>query len=299
MIANFYIITESFTNETMTDENFFSSLDSFIGDYHNLIEYKEDNKIYIQDEVFEMKFHKGYTLAQFIYSNDIVLNGKEKSIKQFLSSIFLKLPQTQASLDDLKSKIDNNSLESCTGIISLFKINDIADENQIVYDTNSWYYFRRYHLGLFFGEANYFINECIKYFPQLFFHEKNYSSVGKILNNFACKIVKHLGALNDVLPVIINKGGYSNHTDLLTQFSNSAHLDEKATLEGSNKGRLKFKFTNKVNGKTEELICEPHLKLSRNDTDDSTYFKNRIYFHFGKSNIEESKILVAHIGEHL
>nr|WP_294923454.1 hypothetical protein [uncultured Flavobacterium sp.] len=298
MIANFYIIPQSFDHDAISNEKFFSSLENFIADYHNLIMYKDENNIYIQEDVFEVQLANGHNLSQFIYSNDIVLNGKERSLKQFLSNVFSKLPTVKIDIDELKTQLKNNSIESCTGIISLFKIDNIADENQIVYNTNSWYSFRRYHLGSFFGDQDYFINECIKYFPKLFFHEKTYTSVGKILNNFACKIVRHLEALNDVLPTVINKG-YSNHTDLLTQFSNSAQLDEKATLEGSNKSRLKFKFINKATGKIEELVCEPHLKLSKNDKDDATYFKNRIYFHFGKINIEESKILVAHIGEHL
>ncbi|MEM5567154.1 hypothetical protein WNY78_18725 [Psychroserpens sp. AS72] len=298
MIANFYIIPQSFKNEIMSNENFFSSLDSFIGDYHNLVAHKEDNKIYIQEDVFQIELPNGYNLGQFIYASDLELEGKEKSIRQFLSNIFLKLPRTQISIEDLKSKIKNNSLESCTGIISLFKIEDIASENQIVYDTNSWYSFRRYHLGIFFGNVNYFIDECIKYFPKIFFHKNNYSSTGKILNGFASKIVSHLEALNDVLPVIMIKEKFANHTDLLERFSTIAKLDETATVEGKKKTRLKFNFENEE-GKFETLICEPHLKLSTNDKGDSKYFKNRIYFHFGKSNVQDSKILVAHIGEHL
>jgi len=298
MIANFYIIPQSFGNETMSNENFFSSLDSFIGDYHNLIIHKEDNKIYLQEEVYDVKLPNGYSLAEFIYSSDLKLSGKEKSIKQFLSNVFLKLPKKQISLDDLKIEIDDNSLECCTGIISLFEIDNIASENQIVYDTNSWYSFRRYHLGVFFGDANYFIDECVKYFPEIFFHENNYSSIGKILDDFSSKIIIHLVALNDVLPTVISSGEFSNHTDLLSKFSITAELDEIATLEGKNKTRLKFKFKNSE-GEIKELTCEPHLKLCKNDNEDSKYFQNRIYFHFGLDSIESSKVLVAHIGEHL
>lgn len=299
MIANLYIIPQSFRYEAFSDENFFTSLYNLVGDYNFLIKYKNENKIFIQNDVFNIKLPNKLNLADFLYStSDLKLTGKERSLKQTLSSIFLKLPQTSIDLNTIKIEINNNSIDSCAGIISLFKIDDIALESQIVHDVNSWYSFRRHHLGLFFGNSNYFIDECVKYFPDLFFHEKNYSSVGKILNDFASKIVMHLEALHDILPVIANSEEFSNHTELLIRFSNEAKLDEVATLEGKKKSRLKFKFEN-TEGIMEELICEPHLKLSKNDKGDSKHFQNRIYFHFGKENIESSKVLVAHIGEHL
>ena len=37
--------------------------------------------------------------------------------------------------------------------------------------------------------SNYFIDECKKYFPQLYFHENNYNSVDEILDGFSNKMV--------------------------------------------------------------------------------------------------------------
>mgnify|MGYP003607722545 CR=1 FL=1 len=298
MIANLYIIPQSFNHDAFSSEFFFLSLHNLIADYHNLVKYKDENKIYIQEDVFYIDLPNGINLAEFVYSNDLKLTGKEKSLKQTLSNILMKLPQVSTNIDEIKLEISKNSIDSSTGIISLFPIDNIALDNQIVYDVNSWFHFRRHHLGLFFGDSNYFINECVKYFPNIFFHDNNYSSVDKILKDFALKIIKHLVALHDVLPMIMKNETFSNHADLLVHFSSKAGLDEIATLEGGSKTRLKFKFKN-IKGKIEELICEPHLKLCTNDKGDSKYFQNRIYFHFGKDKVEESKILVAHIGEHL
>jgi hypothetical protein len=142
MIANFYIIPQSFDHGAISDENFLSSLYSFIGDYHKFLVYKDDNNIYIQEDVFKVKLPNGLNLAEFIYSSNNELKGKEKSLKQLLSSIFSKLPTKSINIIELKSELKNNSIESCTGIISLFKIDDIAVENQIVYDTDSWFSFR-------------------------------------------------------------------------------------------------------------------------------------------------------------
>ena len=62
-----------------------------------------------------------------------------------------------------------------------------------------------------------------------------------------------------------------------------------------------FKFINKKN-EEEDVCCEPHLKLCHNDLypGDTSYSNDRrIYFHEGKANIHEGKILIGHIGDHL
>jgi hypothetical protein len=298
MIAKFYIVPESLSDENLSNDDFLISLENFISDYHNLIEYKDENKIYIQANVYDVELPNGRTLGEFIYSQDLDSKGKDRSLKQFLSSVFQKLPTVDISINDIKENIKHNSIDSCVGIISLIKVEEIADENQIIYDKNSWFGFRRYHLALFYGDADYFINECKKYFPDLFFHDNNYLSIGKILTGFSLKIIRHLEGLHDKLPNLLAKKEYSNHTDLLVKFSNEAGLDENATLEGGNKTRLKFEFINS-DKEIEELVCEPHMKLCKNDSDDGVYYYYRIYFHFGKENIQDSKILVAHIGDHL
>lgn len=265
MIANFYIIPESLSNESLNNEKFLTSLQSFVSDYHNFLEFKEENKIIIQRDVFDVVLPNGKTLAEFLYSHDSEIQGKELSLKQFLSSIFLKLSNQDVDIEIIKEKIKCNSIENCFGIISLHKIEGLADENQVIYDKDSWYGFRRFHLGLYFNDEKYFIDECKKYYPKLYFHDNNYDSISKILNSFSKKIIFHLNGLNDVLPSLLEKKDFKNHTDLLIMFSTEASLDENASLEGSNKNRLKFDFYNK-NGETESLVCEPHIKLCFNDS---------------------------------
>lgn len=299
MIANFYIIPESLRNENLNDDEFLFSLENFISEYSKILEFKEENKIVIQNDIYEVTLPNGYTLAEFLYSSDIPLEGKEISIKKFLSSIFSKLSHEGITIDDIKEKILSNSIDNCYGIISLSEIEGIADENQVIYDNGSWLKFRRHHLGVYFGNSRYFIDECKKYFPQLYFHENNYLSIGDILDGFSNKIIFHLVALNDKLPdFLIKINDYANHTDLLSQFSHSSSLDDKATLQGSNKHKLTFAFTNE-RGESENIICEPHMKLCANDSSDGHKYHNRIYFYFGKKGIQYSKILVGHIGEHL
>ena len=165
MIANFYIIPESLSNESLNNEKFLTSLQSFVSDYHNFLEFKEENKIIIQRDVFDVVLPNGKTLAEFLYSHDSEIQGKELSLKQFLSSIFLKLSNQDVDIEIIKEKIKCNSIENCFGIISLHKIEGLADENQVIYDKDSWYGFRRFHLGLYFNDEKYFIKKKKKYYP--------------------------------------------------------------------------------------------------------------------------------------
>lgn len=298
MVASFYIIPESFSQENLSNEQYVLSLQNFISDYHNFIEHKDDNKIIIQDDVYSVTLPNGKTLGDFLYSTDSSIKGREKSLKKFLSSVFSKLPNENIDIAEIKERIKNNSIEKCVGVISLSIIDEIADENQVIYDKDSWLHFRRFHLGLYFGDEEYFINECKKYYSKLYFHENNYTSISKILKDFSGKIIFHLNGLNDKLPELVIEGGYNNHTELLGKFSVEAKLDQTATLEGGSKARLKFSFVNDK-GETKDIICEPHMKLCFDDANNGVFYNHRIYFYFGKKDIENHKILVAHIGEHL
>jgi hypothetical protein len=91
-----------------------------------------------------------------------------------------------------------------------------------------------------------------------------------------------------------------NRTQILERFSISATLDEAATLEGNanRKEKLTFQFPNDL-GVNEDVCCEPHLKLCYSDSNNSYSNDRRIYFHEGKSNIQNGRILIGHIGTHL
>jgi hypothetical protein len=304
MDAHFYIIPESFTNKQDISE-LTNVLEAFLCDYYNLLEYKTDNKVFLLDDTFSVPLMDGIILADYLYDLSKV-QGKEREIRRTLGKILNELPKQNKSIEDIKAEIATNSENKCTGILSMTPIPDIAGEHQIVYDKNSWFDFRRFHLGLFPGDAKNYVDECIKYYPDFFFHQNNYESIKPLLKKFSQKIVYHLSALHDIFPRIKAKYPHLNHTQLLQQFSIVAKLDEGASLQGNTKfqNNIRFKFIKiNSNGKEdiEELICEPHIKLCRdNDNNNTPYYFHRIYFHFnGKKEIHDGKILIAHIGKHL
>jgi hypothetical protein len=90
---------------------------------------------------------------------------------------------------------------------------------------------------------------------------------------------------------------------LLKEFSLVFKLDEIASPERkpSRKEKFTFDFINDK-GIMERVCCEPHLKLCRTDNypkDGSYSTDRRIYFHEGKPDIQNGKILIGHIGRHL
>lgn len=297
MDALFYIIPESFNTQNVSIEQVVKALEAFLVDYGQMAEYKEENKIFILEGIFAMKLQDGLLLSDYVFTLDKV-QGKEREIRRSLQRILMKLPQSHKSLDEIKSEINQNNQECCVGVISLVPIQGIADEEQIVYDKKSWFDFRRYHLGLFPVDSKYYIDECKKYYPNFFFHDKNYISIKAILNDFSQKIIYHLSALHDIYPSIKAEHSTANETELLTLLSNEASFDEKATLEGGSKNRLTFDFIDDRE-KEKVIVCESHIKLCRDNNNSNKYYSHRIYFHFGNPAIHNNKILIAHIGVHL
>ena len=108
-----------------TNFKFEEQKDLYIGKVRDV--YNIDNNflvMIVSDRIsaFDVVLPNGKTLAEFLYSHDSEIQGKELSLKQFLSSIFLKLSNQDVDIEIIKEKIKCNSIENCFGIISLHKI---------------------------------------------------------------------------------------------------------------------------------------------------------------------------------
>ncbi|KAA6319157.1 hypothetical protein EZS27_030915 [termite gut metagenome] len=303
MIAHFYLLSKSFQNNfTLSNEEIEEKVKRLAEDVKLINQYKDTNKLYANyNELYPQMFYSDYTIETFICNPvELKKNGIDRDVINALQNIFNKSQSTTITSKevekDLLSWVDENN---CHGLIAFHKINGIDDNLQIIYGIDSWYKFRRHFLGKYPKNADFFISECIKYFPNLFFHERNRVTIKTILDDSPKKIVYHLSALNDRFRDCQYDG--LNRTEILKRFSVYAKLDEEASLEGDafRKNAFTFNFINndRIN---EPVCCEPHLKLCKNDYDRAKYFNDRrIYFHEGKSNIQRGRILIGHIGTHL
>jgi hypothetical protein len=305
MIAHFYLMSESFTkNDQFTQEDIEKKVKSLSEDVILINNYKLTNKLYSNyNDLFPVLFYKTFTVQDFICSPQVLKDeGIDRDIINSLQKIFDKSTETQITSDEVISELLNwNDEHNCHGLIAFNKVEKLNENFQIIYGLNGWYKFRRYFLGIYPKNDSFFFEECGKYFPNLFFHANNKKTLSSILHNCPKKIIYHLTALNDNFRD--SQTDFRNRTQVLEHFSITNNLDETASLEGDAKRKraLTFNFTNSID-ELEQVCCEPHLKLCFNDLhpgDNSYSTDRRIYFHEGKRNIENGRILVGHIGAHL
>ena len=303
MIAELYIIAESFAyNSNFSKEQIEDKVKSLANDFVEIKKHSRTNKLLVHPEIYNVTFIQNITLAELLYNPTISKKNIDRDVYNALQKIVLESETTSiTSQEVIEILLPEHNEDVCYGLIAFNTVPGINKDLQIVYDLNNWYIFRRYFLSMYPKNPVFFIDECANYFPQLFFHEGNKESVATILHDCPKKIIYHLAALNDNF-----RGFYTipyNRVAALREFSVFSKLDAIATPEGNadRKLELTFKFLNDKNN-FEDVCCEPHLKLCYNDNypGDSSYSNDRrIYFHEGKPNIHNNKILIGHIGRHL
>jgi hypothetical protein len=305
MTAEFYIIPESFENtQVFSKDEVEEKIKVLAQDFVLIKQYKDTNKIYVNPQIYSVTFIDETTISDLLFNPAISREHIDRDVRRALQKIIGESAATDVSSEEIiEILLPHHNEEECFGLIAFNKMENIKNEYQIVYNINNWYAFRRYFLGLYPHPQDgwYFIEECKKYFPCLFFHERNKETVLYLLKDCSKKTVCHLAALNDKFIKISRLE--LERAEKLKRFSIAAKLDEDASLEGdaSRKKELTFDFINE-NGLPENVCCEPHLKLCYNDNypgDTSYSTDRRIYFHEGKPNIHEGKILIGHMGKHL
>jgi hypothetical protein len=303
MIAHFYIIPASFENNyNLSQSEIEERIKILAQDIVLIKKYKATNKIYVHFEIYSVIFINDTTISDLLFNPEITKKYLDRDVWLALQKIIVESVETDIPLEEIiQCILPNHDKENCFGLIAFNKIEDIASTYQIVYTVNDWYVFRRYFLGLYPQNGEYFIEECKIFFPKLFFHERNKKTVEFVLKDCSQRLVYHLAALNDKFKDSCQPG--FNRTQILEHFSRAVPLDEIASLEGDALRKRAFTFVF-INNKDlpEDVCCEPHLKLCYNDgyPGDSLYSTDRrIYFHEGKENIQQGKILIGHIGKHL
>ncbi len=303
MVAEFYIIPDSFANNPQfSREQIESKIKSLAIDFREIKKYKDSNRLFVHSDIYNVEFIEGLTLGYILFDPQRAKQHIDRDVFNALNKIIIESQSTtHTSQEVIEVLLPEHSDEICHGLIAFQKVDGVDESFQLIYGIDGWYIFRRYFLGLYPKNGIYFINECTKYFPKIFFHEQNKQSISRILDNCPKKIIYHLAAFNDKFRE--SQLPQFNRTQVLEHFSRNTDLDAIASLEGDagRKDALSFSFINKDN-QSEQVCCEPHMKLCYNDNypgDNSYSNDRRIYFHEGKANIQNGKLLVGHIGVHL
>ncbi|KAA6323223.1 hypothetical protein EZS27_027318 [termite gut metagenome] len=300
MIASLYICAKSFQHNGVDDEKVvwrkLLSLKKLIDEVDRTFnEFHLNNTDFLSVQLLP----DGATIEDIIF--------KRRKINSDKFNLFLRLfkycHKNNLSIEDLIEYLTLEDENSCNAIVILNYIDELPQHKQILYDYSSWLVFRRHFLSLYPKDSDYFIEECRRYFPALFFHKRNKETITTLLSDCTKKIVFYLSELNDKFERA--KTVPYSRKETLKNFNTICSFDQKASDEGSSNLKKKskkkkkdsFSFLN-IEGNEEEICCDLHLKMLKNDFGKISTDR-RIYFYEGKSSIESGKILIGHIGNHL
>jgi hypothetical protein len=254
-------------------------------------------KIFRCDSIYEVPIFEEKTIMDVIWPETETLNRDQRLSLQVIID---HSASTTLTNDEIVELLPEHDEDLVNGLLCLHPIEpSLVPNEHLVYSENDWRKFHRYFLGIYPGTPTYFISECNKCFPALFFHDRIIQSLGTFKEGhsaFARNITSALSYLNDDFKNYLNVGDVSGS---LRVFSSASGFETSNEGNAERKPTFTFEFRS-GDGRVENICCEPHIKMSKSDRPgDNTFHFYRIYFHFGKPDIAEGRILVGHVGEHL
>jgi hypothetical protein len=308
MVAHFYLLAESFQNNANYSKDEIEDKIMRLSEDVNLIDkYRDANILYVNyEEVYPQTLYSTYTLESFICDGYVLKNNGliERDVLNSIQNIFInKAKETKYSFQEVKDElIPTINENNCYGLIAFHKITGFDNDLQIIYGKDEWYKFRRHFLSMYPSDGYFFIDECTKYYPNLFFHERNKTVVSNLLKDSAKKVVHYLSELNDKFKLA--KTTPYDREKSLNRFNSICSFDKEASDEGNSGSKKKskvkmkdtFDFYDKNNNPV-KVCCDLHLKILKDDRGKISTDR-RIYFREEVENIGSNKILVGHIGCH-
>lgn len=253
------------------------------------VEYLDRNeKLYVPDEFYDIADQNNVTALEFLYGNE------QSDISDYLSEIMSKKKACTETYSEITGKNEYGYLpivkrDTTEEIVHLCvdRIEDVEEEKYL--KVNDVINIKRFYLNKVEDYRIYKdrANVC---FPNIVFHDEAFTYVERL--GKCCDVVeeltRHLSILNDVGKKLYD---YHNKNEKATL----AELKSGYRLECSGKGSNEDESYNKeiiYNGKKFPLTCNPHTKLYKKRTD------QRIYFCWGRNEIENHSIIVVRIGDH-
>ena len=294
MRLNHFFLNESFRYENLND---ISILRNRLIELEQLIEHaiSHNDQIWAEINLYDVEIVEGKTIMDWAYEygDD---DGME-DLRWMLRGI-LNMAQSSEISDysyiEVKSKIENNTPIENTALMCLINLNNNA---LYIHNISKWREAHIYYLQ-FCCDEQLFIERAKLCFENLFFHDRVVNSMATLsapLNEYSTEIIKHLKTLNDEAQLIYQKYHHEGDQSMLDRLSVTASPERKPEIVRS---KLTFDFINKQK-QIVRVPCSPHTKLNGQMRKGNTkYLFDRIYFAWGDSNIEDGKILIAHIGRH-
>ena len=152
MIANFYLMAESFTqNGDITDEIIEDKIKRLSEDVALIHQYKDTNKLYTNyNDLYPQIFFQTFTVEDFLCNpQKLKQKGIDRDVINSLQKILEKSSDTKfSSLEVVEGLLNWNNEDECHGIIAFNKIDRVDENFQIIYGIDGWLKFRRHFLSL-------------------------------------------------------------------------------------------------------------------------------------------------------
>ena len=252
------------------------------------VEYLERNeKLYVPDEFYDIADKNDITALDF-YGNE------QGDISDYLLEIISKQRTCTESYKQINRKNEYGYLPIVKGDetaeiedLCVDSIKDVEEDKCL--KVNDVTNIKRFYLKKV-EDYNIYKDRAKVCFPNIVFHDEAFTYVERLgkCRDVVEELTRHLTILNDVGKKLYD---YHNKNEKVTL----AELKSGYGLECSGKGSKEDESYNKdiiYNGKKFQLTCNPHTKLYKKRTD------QRIYFCWGRDEIENHKIIVVRIGDH-
>ena len=260
---DFYLLSKSFQYQENTPLDILRQRIENMADDCDMMRINGD-KIYKNNSIYEVSIYEDMEIQDIIWPNTDILTRDQRNALQKIIDRSHETNLDDTAIIDLLARHDKDSV---SGILSLHRIDDI-NNRFLVYDKNDWYVFHRYFLGVYPISEQFFYDECVKYFPKIYFHERVVGSLSTFDGGFLSFVeitVKCLTALNDELHKHI-----SNNIPLaLKAFSSASGIE--TTNEGNVNRKIAFTFnfpySNQENQEKKErksnLLRTPHENIPK------------------------------------
>ncbi len=258
-------------------------------EFGDRIDYLERNEnVYIPEEFYNISDQKNITAFEFLYGNE------QNDISDYLLEMISKQKTCYDTYAEINERTECGYLPISEEDISVeikplcvMNVKDVEKEKCI--QVNDILRIKRLYLK---KVDNYktFENRAKDCFPNIVFHNDAFKYIEKLgkCADVVEELTRHLAVLSDAGKKIY---GYyhKNEKEVL------AELKAGYNIECSGKGSNEEKSYNKdivYNDQKFQLTCNPHTKLYKKRTD------QRIYFCWGRDEIENHNIIVVRMGDH-
>jgi len=252
------------------------AIDDILSFGDSVDEYKEADNVYIPDEYYDYPDKDGVTACDYIY-------GSQTSDEtEYLSNALRELP----SSTEAYAGICKPPKGQRTAVLAIDECPLAVDPALVVEKSKPPVYVRKYYLAQCTNCKE--LAEQIPYvFRNLLFAPNALVEIHKTVGakGSTDEVLRHLFVLDQYA-----KGLYLEKHD--GKYAVDALRAHNLLCSGAGSNETNHKIDFKHNGVTYPLTCNPHTKLFRADSD------ARIYFCWGRSEIDDHNVIIVKVGGH-